>query len=188
MIIERLKPVQRLRPLASQAKRNYVQLMMDVVGRAMEAITQVDESVRKEVSVLPDGFLFEMTVMPSGPGLMMRKQRDGTLQYLGGETTGKPDVSVQFKHLHHAFLVLSFQEKTAEAFANARMLVDGDLGYATRMTRVLNRLETFILPRLLAERAVKEYPASLGLPEKLISGARIYFKVATNFVDTVRSS
>ena len=179
---------ERLRPLASQAKRSYVRLMLEVVGRALEAISEVDEQVRNEISVLPNGFLFSMKVMPGGPALVMRKQRDGSLQYLGGSTAQKPDLDIQFKHLQHAFLVLSFQEKTAQAFANDRMLVDGDLNYATRMTRVLNRLETFILPRLLAERAVKQYPDSLHLPEKLINGARIYLKVVTNFVETVRTS
>ncbi len=177
----------RLRPLASQARRTYVQLMLDVVGRSLEAISQVDDEVREEVSVLPEGFVFQMKVMPSGPALVVRKEADGGLKYLGGQTDA-PDLSVLFKHIHHAFLVLSFQEKTAQSFANARIIVDGDLGYATRMTRVLNRLETFILPKLVAQRAVKEYPANLALPEKVINGARIYLKVATNFVDTVRSS
>ena len=179
---------ERLRPLVSRAKRGYVRLMLEVVGRAMEAISEVDEEVRAEASVLPNGFLFCMQVMPAGPALVMRKQRAGNLQYLGGETAQKPDLSIQFKHLQHAFMVLSFQEKTAQAFANDRILVDGDLGYATRMTRVLNRLETFILPRLVAERAVKQYPDTLGLPEKLINGARIYLKVVTNFLETLKSS
>jgi hypothetical protein len=97
------------------------------------------------------------------------------------------DLSIQFKHIAHAFLVLSFQEKTSVAFANDRMLVDGDISYAVRMTRVLNRLESFILPKLIAQRAVKEYPSDLHLPKKLISAARIYLKVATNFVETVRA-
>lgn len=180
--------IERLRPLASQARRTYVQLMLDVVGRSLEAISQVDEEVRNEVSVLPQGFVFQMKVMPSGPALVVRKEADGGLKYLGGQAEGTPDLSVLFKHIHHAFLVLSFQEKTSQSFANARIIVDGNLGYATRMTRVLNRLETFILPKLVAQRAVKEYPANLALPEKVISAARIYLKVATNFVDTVRSS
>lgn len=177
----------RLRPMASQAKRLYVQLMMEVVGRAMEAISAFDEEVQSEVSLLPEGFLFEMKIMPNGPALVMRKEKNGELTYVGSEGPRKPDLSVQFKHLHHAFLVLSFQEKTAVAFANDRILVDGDLGLAIRMTRVLNHLEAYILPKLLAERAVKEYPSSLKLPHKLIHAARVYLKVATNFVDTVRS-
>ena len=96
--------------------------------------------------------------------------------------------SIKFKHLEHAFLVLSFQEKTSVAFANDRMLVDGDISYAVRMTRILNRLEAFILPKIVAERAVKAYPHNLQLPEKLISAARIYLKVATHFIKTARAS
>jgi hypothetical protein len=84
--------------------------------------------------------------------------------------------------------VLSFQEKTSVAFANDRMLVNGDISYAVRMTRILNRLEVFILPRLVASRAVKEYPKDLHLPEKVLSAARIYLKVANQFVETVRTS
>jgi hypothetical protein len=90
--------------------------------------------------------------------------------------------------LEHAFLALSFQEKTSVAFANDRMLVDGDISYAVRMTRILNRLEVFILPKLVAKRAVKAYPHNLQLPEKLISAARIYLKVAAHFVKTARAS
>jgi len=180
--------ISRLRPMASQAKRLYVQIMMEVVGRAMEAISEFDEQVQQEVSILPEGFLFEMKIMPSGPALVMRKEAGNSLTYVGSKGPTPPDLSVQFKHLTHAFMVLSFQEKTATAFANDRMLVDGDLGYAVRMTRVLNHLEAYILPKLLAERAVKKYPESLRLPHKLIHAARIYLKVATNFVDTVRSS
>ncbi len=84
--------------------------------------------------------------------------------------------------------MLSFQEKTSVAFANDRMLVNGDISYAVRMTRILNRLEVFILPRLVASRAVKEYPKDLHLPEKVLSAARIYLKVANQFVETVRTS
>jgi hypothetical protein len=40
---------------------------------------------------------------------------------------GKPDLTITFKHLTHAFLVFSFQESTAQAFANDRMIADGDV-------------------------------------------------------------
>lgn len=178
----------RMRPMAQQARRLYVQIMMQVVGRSLEAISGLDDEVREETASLPADFIFEMAVMPHGPALIVAKQSDGTLRYLGEKPPRTPDLSIRFKHLAHAFLVLSFQEKTSEAFANDRMLVDGDLGYALCMTRILNRLEAYILPKLLAERAVKSYPDDLKLPNKLMQGARIYLKVATSLVNTVRAS
>lgn len=179
--------VKRLQPMISHARRSYVGLMFQVMGRALQAISEVDEKTRNETRALPEGFLFEMQVMPNGPKLIVEHTGDGLLYYHGDSAPRPVDLSIQFKHLTHAFLVLSFQEKTSVAFANDRMLVDGDVSLAVRMTRVLNRLESFILPKLVAQRAVKEYPANLHLPEKLMSAARIYLKVATNFVETVRA-
>jgi hypothetical protein len=138
--------------------------------------------------VLPHGFLFEMKVMPNGANFIVEHLGNGRFRY-HAKSPGRPlDLSIQFKHIEHAFLVLSFQEKTSVAFAHDRMLVDGDVGYAVRMTRILNRLEALILPRLVAERAVKQYPNDIPLPQKALSAARIYLKVAGNFVETVRAS
>lgn len=176
----------RIQPMAFHARRFYVGLMFQVMGRALQAVSEVDADVQDEALVLPEGFLFEMMVMPGGPRLIVEHTGQGRFFYHGESAPRPVDLSIRFKHIAHAFLVLSFQEKTSVAFANDRMLVDGDVSYAIRMTRILNRLETFILPRLIAQRAVKEYPKNLHLPQKLISAARIYLKVATNFVDTVR--
>ncbi|TNE83157.1 MAG: hypothetical protein EP339_00555 [Gammaproteobacteria bacterium] len=176
----------RIQPMIFHARRLYVELMFQVMGRALQAVSEVDSEVKEEAQVLPEGFLFEMMVMPNGPSMIVEHTGLGRFRYHGDNAPRPVDLSIQFKHIAHAFLVLSFQEKTSVAFANDRMLVDGDVSYAVRMTRVLNRLESFILPKLVAERAVKEYPQNLHLPEKLVSAARIYLKVATNFVETVR--
>lgn len=178
----------RFKPMALQARRLYVETMFQVMGRALQAVSEVDRSVQDEARPLPEGFLFEMAVRPNGPKLIVEHQGDGRFRYLTGEPSRAVDLSIQFKHIAHAFLVVSFQEKTSVAFANDRMLVDGDIDRAIRMTRILNRLEAFILPRLIAERAVKEYPRNLRLPEKVLSAARIYLKVATHFLGTVRAS
>ncbi|MBS8241388.1 hypothetical protein DYI22_12870 [Marinobacter lipolyticus] len=177
----------RIQPMVFQARRLYVELMFQVMGRALQAVSEVDASVQNDARALPVGFLFEMMVMPYGSRLIVEHVGNGRFHYHGTSAPRPVDLSIQFKHIAHAFLVLSFQEKTSVAFANDRMLVDGDISYAIRMTRVLNRLEAFILPKLVAQRAVKEYPANLHLPEKLVSAARIYLKVASNFVETVRA-
>lgn len=173
------RPVQTL---TSRVRRRYVGGMFQMMGRALQAMTEVDGDICRETRELPSGFLFEMRVMPCGPGMVMEHTGYGRLRFLGAKATRPINLSIQFKHIVHAFRVVSFQEKTAVAFANERMLVDGDIGHAVRMTRVLNRLETFILPRFLAVRAVKHYPTELGLTEKSRGAARIYLRVATNLV------
>lgn len=166
--------------LQPELERRYVALMMGIVGRGLVSASQVDEVIRKEVSAFPEGFILQMKVMPNGSAFTAQVQAGGTLKLLK-DFQGKPDLCARFKHLSHAFLVLSFQEGTARAFANDRLYVDGDVSHAIRLVRCLTRMEVLILPKLVAERAVKRYPA-IQLAEKLSLATRIYGRVASNFL------
>lgn len=162
-------------------KRPYVALMMDVIGRGLEAASQVDDRIQREVSRFPEEFIFEMRALPDGPSFAMSKVGRSGLRYLGSESTREPDVSLKFKHIEHAFLVMSFQEGTARAFANDRLLLDGDTAYAIRLVRCLNRMESLILPKFVAVKALKRYP-DLSVLEKMMGGGRIYSRLAKNLV------
>lgn len=162
-------------------ERQYVALMMGVVGRGLVSTSQTDAIVRTELAAFPAGYVIQMTVMPSGPAFSAEVQGDGSLR-LCKDFAGKPDLCVRFKHMSLAFLVLSFQEGTARAFANDRMYVDGEVSHAIRLVRCLSRMETLILPKLVAERAVKRYPDALALADKLPAALRIYARVAANLV------
>lgn len=164
-----------------EAQRAYVSLMMEVVGRGLVSTSYIDEEVQREIAQFPVGFHFQMIVLPNGPSFTARVLEGGRLKLIN-DFHGKPDLGIRFKHLAHAFLVLSFQEGTARAFANDRMIADGEVSHAIRLVRCLDRMEALILPRLIAERAVKRYPAHLQLPEKVTKAARIYGLVAKNFL------
>ncbi|MCW8038851.1 MULTISPECIES: hypothetical protein [Acinetobacter] len=158
----------------------YVKLMMDVIGRGLVMASQVDEEVKQEVAKFPDHFTLSMKVFPHGPAFIARVTDSKQLE-LVPDLDIKPDLTITFKHLNHAFLVFSFQESTAQAFANDRMIADGDISYAIRLVRCLNKMEALILPKLVAELAVKEYPSNLSLKEKLTGAAGIYLKVAQSY-------
>lgn len=154
--------------------------MMDVIGRGLVSASAVDEEVQAELAQIPAGFIIQMTVLPSGPSFAIEVQADRTLKLLK-DFSGTASLSIKFKHIAHAFLVFSFQEGTARAFANDRMIVDGDVSQAIRVVRCLNKMEALILPKAVAKLALKRYP-DLGLAEKATKAARIYGLVAKNFV------
>ncbi|WP_236162474.1 MULTISPECIES: hypothetical protein [unclassified Acinetobacter] len=158
----------------------YVKLMMDVIGRGLVMASQVDEEIKQEVAKFPSNFVLSMKVFPNGPAFVAKVTADHQLELLQN-TAQKPDLTITFKHLNHAFLVFSFQESTAQAFAHDRMIADGDVSYAIRLVRCLNKMEALILPKLLAELAVKQYPTELSLKEKLSGAANIYLKVAQSY-------
>jgi len=168
--------------LARRLKMLYVAVMMRIVGWGLRAMSKVDPAVRAEADGFPAGALIEMTVMPHGPGMVLEKRDDGTFAYLGGRPPRKADLAVRFKHLSHAFAVLAFAESTPEAFAKARMVVDGDISSGVRLVRCLYRLETILLPKFIARRGMKRYPADVTFAGKLASGARVYGRIAADLV------
>lgn len=162
-------------PTVDRLRRLYVALMMQIVGRALAAASRVDPVLCGELAVLPVGFKVCMMVLPGGPGMVVQANGDGTVRLLGA-TGAQADLGVRFKHLEHAYLVLSFQEGTARAFANHRMVADGDVAVATRLVRCLDRLESLILPAFVARRAVKRY-LPMRPSEKPPLALRIYGQV-----------
>ena len=158
----------------------YVKLMMDVIGRGLVMASQIDEEIKQEISKFPANFILSMNVFPKGPAFILQVTENYQLKLLSS-IEKKPDLTITFKHLNHAFLVFSFQESTSQAFANDRMVADGDLSYAIRLVRCLNKMESLILPKLVAELAVKEYPQQLTLKEKLVGAANIYLKVVQSY-------
>ena len=155
--------------------------MMLIVGRALSAISRVDEEAIEEIKGLPANYIIEMVVVPGGPGFKVKTVGDGTLVVANKESR-RPDLSIKFKHLKHAFSVLSFQEGTAEAFTKDRMIADGELSNSIRLVRILNKLESIILPKFIAKRAVKRYPENLGCMEKITKAARIYALVVRHLI------
>lgn len=161
-------------------QRAYVAVMMQVVARGLVVTSRTDALARSELAAYPRGFQVQMRVLPDGPGFVIESDGDGGLD-LSRRPKAKPDLSIGFKHVAHAFLVFSFQEGTALAFAHERMVADGDVALATRLVRCLNRMEALILPKFVARRVVKRYPA-LPLREKLPIALRIYARLALHFL------
>lgn len=166
--------------LGYEAQKAYVSTMMKIVGGGLAAASRVDADVQRNLAAFPAGYQICMTVFPSGPSFFLRMQENGIASVIDAPA-GKPDLTIRFKHMTHAFLVFSFQEGTAQAFANDRMVADGNVSHSIRLVRCLNRMETLILPKLVATRAVKRYD-DVPLSEKLSKAIRIYGLVAKSLV------
>ncbi len=170
--------IKSVKPALEQA---YVKLMLDVIGRGLAMASQIDDEIKQDVAKFPVGFSLSMDVFNSDAAFVARVNDQFQLELVDHLET-KPDLTITFKHMHHAFLVFSFQESTAQAFANDRMIADGDLGHAIRLVRCLNKMEALILPKLVAELAVKEYPQQLTIKQKINGAANIYLKVAQSYL------
>jgi len=158
--------------LTYRAQLLYVRIMLWLVGRLLQAASRVDPVIRDEVATLPPNFAFAMRLHSRAAGLVMGREGD-RLRVLSSRAAQPLSMVFEFKHVTHAFLVLAFVEGTARSFANDRMTLGGDVALAMKIVRCLNRMEVLVLPKFVARRAVKQYPA-IALGERLGLAARIY--------------
>jgi len=152
-------------------KRAYVGIFLWFTGRAIQAAAKVDKEVKKEFENLPDGFTFSLGCLPDGPWMVIGKE-NGVVKYLGGNPQKQHvHVRLAIKNVDAAFLILSFQESTALATTRNRLITDGEVPYALAVIRILDIVEVYLLPKIIASLAVKRYPRWWSLGRKL--GGRI---------------
>ena len=70
-------------------KKIYVAVMLWIVGRAIQAASRVDKEVKKEFDNLSDDFMVYLNVLPSGPGMIVGKDNNGKVKYMGWNPSKK---------------------------------------------------------------------------------------------------
>ena len=168
-----------IKPGRKVFKRAYLWIMMWFVGRAIQAAARVDGDVRNEFVKLPEGFTVSLGILPDGPFMIVGKDKNGKVQYMGGKPEGKDiDLSMQIKNLEAALLLFTFQESTCLAISRDRVVVAGDLRAACAFVRILNIVETYLLPKIIAKLAVKRYQSPHF---KYINRIRIYLRTILGY-------
>lgn len=163
----------RASALRYQAQRAYVATMFAVLGRLLIAGAGADPEIQRELSTFPEGARIGFSIVGDANVLRL-VWRAGRLH--AAPADGAPlDVEIVFKHVAHAFALLSFQESTPVAYARDRMITHGDVGLTVRFVRCLTRVQAVMLPGAIAARALKSVPAQpvlprLGLATRIASG------------------
>ncbi len=137
----------------------YLHIMLWFVGRAIQAAARVDKAVAKEFSAMPDGYTFSLGAFPKGPHMIVGKDDDGRVRYLG-RNPGKQPVHLQMmlKSMGCLFTLFTFRESTPVANARARLFVTGDVPQACAAVRILDIVQVYLLPKPIAKLAIKRYP------------------------------
>jgi len=151
------------------------------MGRAIQAAAAVDRAVKKEFVDMPDSFTFALSVMPNGPHMIVGKDQRGFVRYRGWDPEGKNiDLQMKIKNIEAAMLIFSFQESTALATARDRLIVDGEVEHACAIVRILDIVEVYLLPKIIARLAVKRYPV-WSFRRKYLGRALIYVRTVFGF-------
>jgi hypothetical protein len=154
----------RTGPLLYAAQRAFVATMFEVLGRLIVAGSE-DPVVQRELPGFPEGFTVGFSVYGDTLGFRVAKRGN---QFVQADRKGKADLELVFKHIAHAFALLSFQENSAVAFANDRFVSHGDIALSMRFMRCLDRIQAVMLPPPISTMALKSVPA-IPIAERLSS-------------------
>ncbi len=146
-----------IKPGKKRVKALVVKIILIVLGRAFQSGSRHDSEIRKEIAVWPENFTVMMNVFPKGPRMILQKIH-GKLKYRGSRYF-QGDLVINFKNMECAFMVLTPQIGPAQAFAQRRMTVTGDLADAMIFTRCLNIIIAYLYPKVICKGLLKRVPA-----------------------------
>ena len=151
------------RKIVRALQKGVCAVVLFVLRRALDVLYRRDTQVKRELSALGEGFTLALTTGPGGPSLLVRLQ-DGRVRPIKG---GEADVLIAVKNIDAAFLLLTGQLGVAQAYAQHRFTLRGDIVRTMPIVRCVDIAEGYLFPwfwagRILRRRPVKEM-SSVGL-------------------------
>ncbi|MHA1331045.1 MAG: hypothetical protein ACTSR2_08215, partial [Candidatus Hodarchaeales archaeon] len=133
-----------------------VKMVLFTLGRSISSISCFDSTVKSEIENWPDNTGIMFKVLPNGPSMSL-VYRSKKLSYKKVPEE-EASIIIYFKNLESAFMALTAQLSTIDAFMQHRNLLKGDPSIAMSLVRCLNIVQTYLFPRLIAKRVIKRVP------------------------------
>lgn len=144
-------------------KRTVNKVVLFVLGRALQSLSKTDPLIRAETNTWPEGFTLVMNILPKGGALAVMRKPDLCVRYLGSNyPTDKADVAIHINDVESAFKMFTGQLGSDVAYARHAISAKGDLSYTVSVVRVINVVETYLFPRFMSSKLMKETPPIPG--------------------------
>lgn len=146
-------------PRRKPFKRAINQVVMFVLGRALQSLSHSDPLVQHEVSTWPEKMTLMLVVRPGGGAMAVSRDAGGRLVYRGSKLPeDQADVVIYVKNIESAFAMFTGQLGIDVAYAQHTICARGDLSNTVSVVRTLNIAETYLFPAFLARRLMKALP------------------------------
>lgn len=139
--------------------------------RAFRALFRADTRVHDEMAAWPEGLVLHMQGGKSGPHLYLQRTPDGIRRL---KRCDKPTVDIQFKSLDCAFKLVTGRLGVAQAYAEHRFTLAGDIAYTMSFVRCVNITEAYLFPKFITRHILLEIPqkqhGSLSIYRRVVFG------------------
>ena len=152
-------------------KRFVVAAGFFALGKGMQSASHFDKEFIECMSGFPDGFTFQMVVKPNGPAVVLRKDK-GKFYFKGLKPLPHADLTVNVKNIDTAFMMIVTLIGAAQAFAEHRLSVVGDISDGLKITKCMNIVQFYLFPEILSKNILMKVPKLTF--ERLIGRIRLY--------------
>lgn len=150
-------------PKKKPIKRTVNKVVLFVLGRALQSLSKTDPLIRTETANWPEGFTLVMDILPKGGSMAVKRKADLSLSYLGTKFPAEQaDVAIHINDVGSAFKMFTGQLGSDVAYARHAISAKGDLSYTVSVVRVINVVETYLFPRFMSSKLMKETPPIPG--------------------------
>lgn len=130
-------------------KEKICTIIFSLLGKAFSILPFYDTLLQQEINTLKEGMKIKVQIGKKGSCICLTKQQGRIVRE---EKNDKVDLLIQFKGSRAAFFVLIGKKSIAQAYAEHRFILKGEIASAMSLVRSINRIEQYLFPKCFSKK------------------------------------
>ncbi len=140
--------------LSNKIKAIISKIVLFFLGRGIQTLYKQDSMVRHEIMGWKENFVIQITTQNHEVDWKIKKE-NGKLVRTKSEAI---DLSISFKSIDILFKLVTGRLGVAQAYAEHRFLLKGEIKDAMSFVRVIDRTEGYLFPKFMTKGILKQIP------------------------------
>lgn len=140
--------------LSNKIKAIISKIVLFFLGRGIQTLYKQDSMIRHEIMGWKENFVIQITTQNHEVDWKIKKE-NGKLVRTKSEAI---DLSISFKSIDILFKLVTGRLGVAQAYAEHRFLLKGEIKDAMSFVRVIDRTEGYLFPKFMTKGILKQIP------------------------------
>ena len=140
--------------ITHRAKTVISKIVLFFLGRGIQTLYNQDSIVKREIMGWKENFVIQITTQNHDVDWKLKKENEKLIR----TETENIDLSISFKSIDILFKLVTGRLGVAQAYAEHRFLLKGDIKDAMSFVRVIDRTEGYLFPKFITKGILKQIP------------------------------
>lgn len=129
--------------------------ILSLVGRSFTILADKDPRIIKELDYLPDQFTAAVAIEEKEPYIIVVKEKKQIKYYGFHSEIEKVDFKLYFKNEEFAYQVLAAKEGIRQAFAEHKVVLEGNIESAISIIYIFEIVEAYLMPNKFSVQVLR---------------------------------